>query len=329
VIMKVLRASPKVLTTSPKVLRTSLKVLTASLNVLAAAAMVLAVAPNVLFAQGRIANAKIETRAVAQPLEQEVQAIAARGGATWIGYRVPMTPGQRRMCCYDSIAPAADAGGSCRLESGGGITMTQGDLSQSRNASVVIEPASDAVILARLESRAVVRIRTFTPDCDVDAGNMPVVWLENVAPADSVAWLTTLARTAVDTIDRENHVARPAIAALALHTAPAVVGSLVALARDNQRSSVRSQALFWLGQRAGQEAAATITNAIANDPDTEVKRRAVFALSQLPKDQGIPLLINVARSNRNTEVRKQAMFWLGQSNDPRAVTFFEEILKTK
>jgi len=28
-------------------------------------------------------------------------------------------------------------------------------------------------------------------------------------------------------------------------------------------------------------------------------------------------------------VRKQAMFWLGQSNDPRAVKFFEDILLNK
>jgi hypothetical protein len=26
-------------------------------------------------------------------------------------------------------------------------------------------------------------------------------------------------------------------------------------------------------------------------------------------------------------VRKQAVFWLGQSKDPRALTFFEELLK--
>ena len=66
--------------------------------------------------------------------------------------------------------------------------------------------------------------------------------------------------------------------------------------------------------------------AIDRDPDTEVKKKAVFALSQLPKDEGVPKLIDVARNNRNAIVRKQAMFWLGQSNDPRAVKFFEDIL---
>ncbi len=71
----------------------------------------------------------------------------------------------------------------------------------------------------------------------------------------------------------------------------------------------------------------TVTNAIDQDPDTEVRKRAVFALSQMPKDEGVPKLIEVARTHRNAEVRKQAMFWLGQSGDPRALKFFEDILR--
>ena len=38
------------------------------------------------------------------------------------------------------------------------------------------------------------------------------------------------------------------------------------------------------------------------------------------------MLIQVARTNRNAVVRRQAIFWLGQSKDPRALSFFEEIL---
>ena len=59
-----------------------------------------------------------------------------------------------------------------------------------------------------------------------------------------------------------------------------------------------------------------------------MKKKAVFALSQLPKDEGVPLLIKRgARPTRSYEVRKQAMFWLGQSQDPRALAFFEDVLK--
>jgi HEAT repeat protein len=101
---------------------------------------------------------------------------------------------------------------------------------------------------------------------------------------------------------------------------------MIRMAHDDTSSHVRGQALFWLAQKAGRKAVGTITGAIENDPDTEVKRKAVFALSQLPKDEGVPKLIEVAQTNRNPEVRKQAMFWLGQSNDPRALQFFEQVL---
>ena len=98
------------------------------------------------------------------------------------------------------------------------------------------------------------------------------------------------------------------------------------LARTDKNAHLRGQALFWLSQKAGQNAASAIADAIENDPETDVKKKAVFALSQLPKDQGVPKLIAVARKNRNKEARKDAMFWLGQSNDPRALAFFEEVL---
>ena len=77
----------------------------------------------------------------------------------------------------------------------------------------------------------------------------------------------------------------------------------------------------------GQRDQCAISDAVANDPETDVKKRAVFALSQLPKSEGVPLLIDVARKNPNPVVRKQAIFWLGQTKDPRALEVFAEILK--
>ena len=281
-------------------------------------------------AQGRIANANVETRSVTTTLEREIQAIASQGRAVWIGYRTAMIPGERHMCCSDSVANTGSCCGMCRLESGGGVTMTRGGDSNTGASRIVLEPPSDILIMARVENGAIVQLRTFTPDCDIDGSAMPVVWLENVRPADSEAWLTTLVRT--DTAgdrDRDNRVVRPAISALAVHPGQSAVTALVSLARDDRRTSIRSHALFWLSQRAGQQAVSAINNALENDPEIEVKRRAVFALSQLPADEGVPLLIQLARTHRNVEVRRQAMFWLGQSKDPRAINFFEEVLTKK
>ena len=114
--------------------------------------------------------------------------------------------------------------------------------------------------------------------------------------------------------------------ALSVSHEPDAIEEMIRMAHDDSSSHVRGQALFWLAQKAGKKAVGTITGAIESDPDTDVKKRAVFALSQLPKDEGVPKLIEVAQTNRNPEVRKQAMFWLGQSNDPRALQFFEQIL---
>jgi HEAT repeat protein len=114
--------------------------------------------------------------------------------------------------------------------------------------------------------------------------------------------------------------------ALSVSHEPEALPEMIRMAKEDESTHVRGQALFWLAHKAGQKAVSTIEGAIENDPDTDVKKKAVFALSQLPKDEGVPKLIEVAKSNRNREVRKQAMFWLGQSNDPRALVFFEQIL---
>jgi HEAT repeat protein len=114
--------------------------------------------------------------------------------------------------------------------------------------------------------------------------------------------------------------------ALSVSHEAGAVDEMIRMAHDDTNPHVRGQALFWLAQKAGKKAVGTITGAIENDPDTDVKKKAVFALSQLPKDEGVPKLIEVAQTNRNPAIRKQAMFWLGQSNDPRALQFFEKVL---
>lgn len=104
---------------------------------------------------------------------------------------------------------------------------------------------------------------------------------------------------------------------------------LLRMARDTRvREETRRQAVFWLGQAAG-EAAAKGLDSIAADGggDIEIRKQAVFALSQRPADEGVPVLIRIARTNRHPELRKSALFWLGQSEDPRALTLFEEILR--
>jgi HEAT repeat protein len=108
---------------------------------------------------------------------------------------------------------------------------------------------------------------------------------------------------------------------------PAAVDDLIRMAKSDKDISVREQAIFWVGQKAGQKAVATLKDTVENDPELGVKKKAVFALSQLPKDQAVPELLHVAQTNADPGVRKEAIFWLGQTHDPRALAYFEQILE--
>lgn len=102
---------------------------------------------------------------------------------------------------------------------------------------------------------------------------------------------------------------------------------LLRLARNGAvAEDTRKSAVFWLGQAAGEAATAALDSIVVEDGDREVRKTAVFALSQRPRDEGIPALLRVARENPDPVLRRDAMFWLGQSDDPRAIELFEEIL---
>lgn len=117
-------------------------------------------------------------------------------------------------------------------------------------------------------------------------------------------------------------------AMLADSVAPTVWRDLLRLARDaDVARKVRRSAVFWVGQAAGDAATRGLTD-LVDEPnaDREVREQAVFALSQRPRDEGVPALIRIARENPDPELRRKAIFWLGQSEDPRALALFEELL---
>lgn len=104
---------------------------------------------------------------------------------------------------------------------------------------------------------------------------------------------------------------------------------LLAIAHDTSATrSARRTAIFWLGQAAGERAAEGLTSLIGDgSEELEVRKHAVFALSQTRSTESIDLLIGIARSNPEPEIRRAAIFWLSQTRDPKAIAFFEEVLR--
>jgi len=248
----------------------------------------------------RLSNGRIEPHATTN-IARDVPALAATlTEPMWIGYAQPLIDGDHQMCDYWN---------------------NTNRYTQSTDP-IRLEPADFFFVLFRIEEKQITRIRTYSANCPLDAGGKAVHWFNGVSVGDSINYMKTfMSPTAARKLNDS------AVTVISLTKGDQALNELLTLARDGSTSAIKGNALFWLAQRAGAKAVGTITAAIENDPDTEVKKKAVFALSQLPKDEGVPLLIQQARTNKNPAVRKQAMFWLGQSKDPRALKFFEEILK--
>ena len=256
------------------------------------AALILLGAAVSLSAQSPVINAVVERRTPSADFARDVQSVASRPAAAWIGYRVPI---QRRR--EVSIQGYDGCCGRCRLA-----------------------PPTDLVVLARVQGGVVAELRPLAVDCDMDAGGMPLVWFDGVTADASVAWLSTL----VTQTEAARRLSENALSAIAQHAGTAASKTLVQFARTGT-VQMRGRALTWLAQRATSEALPAIDEAL-KDPELEVKKQAVNALSRFPNQEGVPKLIDVARTHANAEVRRQAMLRLGDSKDPRAVDFFAQIL---
>lgn len=151
-----------------------------------------------------------------------------------------------------------------------------------------------------------------------------VVDLGMVSPREAAPYFISLA----ERVGSESMAGDPLLPAV-LADSVTIWPSLVRVARTRRVSTeIRGRAVFWLSQIAAV-AAGLALDSIAGDrhTDHEVRKQAVFALSQRPSDQGVPALIRIARTNPDADLRKTAIFWLGQSEDPRAIELFEEILR--
>lgn len=146
--------------------------------------------------------------------------------------------------------------------------------------------------------------------------------LGTVSAAEAAAVLLDLARGA-------GEAGEDLVSAATLADSAVVWPTLLRLARDpHVPEDTRQKAVFWLGQAAGAEATRGLDSIVHDDRgELEVRKEAVFALSQRPTDEAVPALIRIARSSREPEILKSALFWLGQSDDPRALGLFEEILR--
>ncbi|HVX65030.1 MAG TPA: hypothetical protein VHA11_00435, partial [Bryobacteraceae bacterium] len=130
-------------------------------------------------AQPSIVNAKLETRSAASGLEPAFRSIVDRsGGPAWIGYSVPAIDRSERGCNND---------GRCYLEQ-------ERPADKQRRPAAKLEGSGRMAVLIRVEAKQTGQVRVYSDTCELDAGGLPVYWLRDVRPDQSVELMAGLVR---------------------------------------------------------------------------------------------------------------------------------------
>ena len=251
----------------------------------------------------RVQNARMETRAVSGGLDATFRAIVnAQSSPAWVGYAVPIIPGDRQMCCWN------DNMRGCFLEP----RMGDRAVVIAGSQTVKLEGPTQLIVLYRVENRQVGKVRSFSPECELDAGGLPFLWLEGVNPAQSIRLLSEIAKDTAGAARDQLRRADAAISAIAMHADPAADPALEELLATNQPEQVRRQAVFWLGNARGQRGFEIVSRIVREDPSDKIREHAVFAMTQSKQPQALDVVVGVAHNDKSPRVRGQALFWLAQ-----------------
>ena len=276
-------------------------------------------------APSAIVNAHLTTRSGAGDLYRAFQSIVSgQQQPAWIGYRVPATPGEHHSCDYMNGMPTRSY-----LE---GRPRTEDRTEGAKR--VELESSRPLLVLYRVNQAKVHKVRIFSEDCEIDAGGLPVFWLTDVNPDQSVSLLAGFVRSAPEPEARRSRNADTelspdgAMTALALHATPAATRALTEFVGTKQPLNIRKRAAFWLGAARGREGFEVLRRmADATGDDAAFRKELVFPVSISHEPEAVDILLRMAKNDSSHEVRQQALFWVGQKAGAKAASFLSDVVR--
>ena len=246
----------------------------------------------------KLVNAQVDTRSASAGLDGAIRPLLnAQPQPAWVGYIVPAARGRMFGCDnYYRDGEFTVAGGTVHLE-----------------------PPRELLVLLRIDANQVGRIRTMAPDCDIDAGGVPLHWLTDVQPAQSVAFLATF----VGTTDRSLDSVMNAIGMHADASADLALERFVAAGQPEQ---VRLKAITWLGLTRSRRGFDALKKLLATDTSDRVRERVVQTLATSKEPEGIDLVIAAARNDASPRVRGQALSSLSRQAGQKALAPIQQAI---
>ncbi len=268
--------------------------------------------------QARIQNAQLLPRPAAAGLEREFrELVASQTAPAWIGYAVPLPSGMRYSCCTSHWS------GGCPLEGNRVLSF-----STNEPQGFKLEGATHLLVLFRTEQRRAHKLRTFTDDCELDAGGLPVHWLSDVRPAASVALLASF----VDASKQQSankgveRLGWAALRALALHADPTADRALERFVAPSQPETLRRRVTSLLGSRKGRPSFEVLRRLVREDPSARVRERAARSLTRSEVPEAVDVVIGVARTDKSARVRGRALTYLARKGGNKVIKAIQEAL---
>src|SRR5258708_12217890 len=194
-------------------------------------------------------NTRLEVRAVGSNLGATMKEIvSAADSPIWTGYEVAGVPGEHGDCCGNYRESAnGRSNGVWHLEkehgNGGGNRRNKND--------VRLEGGGKLWILYRADKRHIERIRIMSNQCQLDAGDLRLVWLKDVKSEERVRDLSEFVQGRENLDGDENRIGEQALTAIALHADSAADKAVAEFSSPGQPQGLRKRTSFWMGAARG------------------------------------------------------------------------------
>jgi len=190
-------------------------------------------------------------------------------------------------------------------------------------------PTPPTIVLLRVVSGQVMKIRVDEMDREIDGGGLPFVWVSNVSGADSVKTMKAIVDTNAakevpsasgDKADREldrdaRRVQDGALVSIALGDTPEGTAALRSFTATSYPTDLRERAAFWLANERGAEGFITVKSLLQAEQNQSLREKLVFDLTLVKGDShkaAVDELLSLAKSDASPAIRGKAQFWLAQ-----------------
>jgi hypothetical protein len=217
------------------------------------------------------------------------------------------------MCCYGSARIIGNSAccGSCRLE---GRDHDVSFANQVGGCKATL--ASIFFVFLRFENGTIRQVRAFSTDCAIDAPTSTIYWLQDVEPAQSIAYLESLLKQGDS---RGRGGSDEIVSAIALHAGTTADAAVERLVQPGQPSKLRGEVAFWIGSTRGAHGLDVLLALIKSDQNRDFLEQAIFAISQSEEhERAFDELIRLARHDPRHDVREHSLFWLAQEAGQKA-----------